>query len=289
MGIKQVNTTAPQRRSAGRNLKAAIPVGFAMGAVVLVALLAGPWGWYPLVAALVALATWEVVFQLQAAGYLVARWWLLIAGQCMVWITIPLGANGAGAVFAGASLITMLVHLFMQPKATAEQRFLRDTAVSIFILSWIPLLGSFAAQISLIQTDTVAARYFIMAFILCVVASDTGGYIAGVLFGKHPMAPAISPKKSWEGFAGSVSAAMLVGAIFSSLVLELPWWAGCILGVVLAICATLGDLVESQFKRDLGIKDMSNMLPGHGGLMDRLDGMLPAAMITWVVLTFALM
>jgi len=124
-----------------------------------------------------------------------------------------------------------------------------------------------------------------VTFMLCVVASDTGGYIAGVMFGSRPMAPAVSPKKSWEGFIGSVIGGVVTGALTVSLLLGEAWWIGALMGLGLVICATLGDLVESQFKRELGIKDMSNLLPGHGGLMDRLDGMLPSAMVTWLVLS----
>ena len=100
------------------------------------------------------------------------------------------------------------------------------------------------------------------------------------------MAPAVSPKKSWEGFAGSVVFGMITGALSIHFLLEREAWVGAIMGLGLVVCASLGDLVESQFKRELGIKDMSNILPGHGGLMDRLDGMLPAAMVTWVAISF---
>jgi cytidylyltransferase family len=119
---------------------------------------------------------------------------------------------------------------------------------------------------------------------LCVVASDVGGYAAGVMFGAHPMAPAVSPKKSWEGFAGSVLFGMITGALSVHFLLHDDWRIGLVLGVGLVICASLGDLVESQFKREFGIKDMSAILPGHGGLMDRIDGMLPAAMATWLLI-----
>lgn len=283
----QAEAQPRKRPSPGRNLKVAIPVSFAMGAIAAFALFFGPWGWYPLVAVLVAVATWEVCARLKEAGYYLPEWWLIAGGQVIVWITIWAGVRGAGAAFAIIALLTMMSRLFMQARAADSRRFLTDTSAALFVLTWIPLLGSFAAQISLISTDYAAGRRFIIAFILCVVASDTGGYTAGVLFGKHPMAPAISPKKSWEGFAGSVIGAVVVGTIFTGVFLHLPWWMGSILGVVLAICATLGDLVESQFKRDLGIKDMSQLVPGHGGLMDRLDGMLPASMVTWAVLTVA--
>ena len=118
------------------------------------------------------------------------------------------------------------------------------------------------------------------------VASDTGGYIAGVMFGSHPMAPSVSPKKSWEGFAGSIIFGIATGTLSFAFLLHHKPWLGALMGLGLVFCATLGDLVESQFKRELGIKDMSALLPGHGGLMDRLDGMLPSAMVTWVAMSF---
>jgi phosphatidate cytidylyltransferase len=109
--------------------------------------------------------------------------------------------------------------------------------------------------------------------------------VAGVLFGKHPMAPAISPKKSWEGFAGSMLAGVVGGALSVMLLLHSHWWLGIPFGAALVICATGGDLIESLIKRDLGVKDMGNLLPGHGGLMDRLDSLLPSAVAAWLLLT----
>ena len=127
-------------------------------------------------------------------------------------------------------------------------------------------------------------RQRIVVFILVTVFSDIGGYAVGVKFGKHPMAPSLSPKKSWEGFAGSVLSCALVGAISLPLLLDGVWWAGAVLGVVAAAAATLGDLIESSIKRDLGIKDMSTILPGHGGLMDRLDSLVVVAPVAWALL-----
>ena len=121
-------------------------------------------------------------------------------------------------------------------------------------------------------------------FILVTVFSDIGGYAVGVVFGKHPMAPSLSPKKSWEGFAGSVATCAAVGAISLPLLLGGLWWAGAVLGVAAAAGATLGDLIESSIKRDLGIKDMGALLPGHGGLMDRLDSLVVVAPIAWALL-----
>src|SRR4029077_8991316 len=126
----------------------------------------------------------------------------------------------------------------------------------------------------------------IVTFIAVTTASDIGGYIAGVLFGKHPMAPVISPKKSWEGFAGSAIACVAAGIVLVVYLLDSDWWIGVVLGLITVVMATLGDLCESVIKRDLGIKDMSNVIPGHGGLMDRLDSLLATAAPIWLLLHY---
>ena len=112
-------------------------------------------------------------------------------------------------------------------------------------------------------------------------ANDTGGWLAGITLGRHPMAPRVSPKKSWEGFIGSMIAAVGAGAgcLWG---LGGPWWAGAALGATIVVVSTLGDLGESLLKRDLGLKDMGTLLPGHGGLMDRLDSILVAAPVVYV-------
>ncbi|GAB2512820.1 Phosphatidate cytidylyltransferase [Corynebacterium atrinae] len=272
------------KNSAGRNLPAAIGVSLFLGALVLIAVWLGPKGWYPLVAAAVAVATWEVVTRLREHSYHVPRWTMIILGQAMVWLSWPFQTKGLVAAYVMAVLIMMFGRLFYHGRNTPPQHYLRDVSVAIFVLTWIPLFASFAAMLSLFSADGVPGWAYIITFMLCVIASDTGGFIAGVMFGSHPMAPAVSPKKSWEGFAGSVIFGTVTGALTVHFLLGHDWWMGAIMGVGLVFCATLGDLVESQFKRELGIKDMSNLLPGHGGLMDRLDGMLPSAMVTWLVL-----
>ena len=269
----------------GRNLPVAIGVGAVLGGLSLLAVWIGPVGWYPLVAAAVAVATWEVVSRLREHTYHIPLVPMLLLGQLMVWLSWPFGTTGLVAAYVAAVLSIMFGRLFYHGRTTPPQNYLRDTAMSIFVLTWIPLFASFAAMLSLISSDGVSGSLYIITFMLCVVASDTGGFIAGVMFGSHPMAPAVSPKKSWEGFAGSVVGGSVTGALTVSLLLGHEWWIGAVMGVGLVICATLGDLVESQFKRELGIKDMSNLLPAHGGLMDRLDGMLPSAMVTWLVLS----
>ena len=120
--------------------------------------------------------------------------------------------------------------------------------------------------------------------VLGPVGNDVGGYIAGVLFGRHPMAPGISPKKSWEGFAGSLVLGTAMVTLIAVLALELPWWVGVAIGAVLVVVSTCGDLAESLLKRDLGIKDMGHLLPGHGGVLDRVDSILLAAPTTYVML-----
>ncbi|KXZ57850.1 Phosphatidate cytidylyltransferase [Microbacterium laevaniformans] len=113
--------------------------------------------------------------------------------------------------------------------------------------------------------------------LIAVVATDTGAYASGLAFGSHPMAPRISPKKTWEGFAGGALATLIASVLWALFVLGIPWWAGVVFGLLILGCATVGDLGESMIKRDLGIKDMSSWLPGHGGVLDRLDSILPSA------------
>ena len=122
---------------------------------------------------------------------------------------------------------------------------------------------------------------------LAISGADTGGYAIGATLGKHPMAPLISPKKTWEGMAGSFGLASLVTILMAVFGFGEPWWYGLILAVVVVIAGTAGDLIESMIKRDVGIKDMSSFLPGHGGVLDRLDSTLVAAPAAWIV--FALL
>jgi phosphatidate cytidylyltransferase len=164
------------------------------------------------------------------------------------------------------------------PKGVAG--YVRDVAASSLIIAYVPLLGSFAALMLAEEQGTLR----VVTFLLIVVMSDTGGYVAGVLFGKHPMAPKISPKKSWEGVAGSLVFATVAGLCMAIFVLKVPFWVGIVLSVGLVAVGSCGDLIESMIKRDLGIKDMSSFLPGHGGVMDRLDSLLVAAPVAWLIM-----
>nr|WP_205701258.1 phosphatidate cytidylyltransferase [Corynebacterium striatum] len=274
------------KNGAGRNLPAAVGVGVGLGALVVLAVWLGPFAWYLVVAGAVAVAMWEVLTRLREHSFFIPRTLLIILGQAMVWISWPLGAPGLVAVYVVAVLVLMFGRLFHNGRHRPPINYLRDMSVGLFVLTWIPLFATFAAMLSRVETPFASGAASIVAFMLCVVASDTGGYVAGVMFGAHPMAPAVSPKKSWEGFLGSVIFGVITGALSVKLLLHHDAWVGAIMGLGLVFCATLGDLVESQFKRELGIKDMSQILPGHGGLMDRLDGMLPSAMVTWVAVNF---
>ncbi|MGW6033808.1 phosphatidate cytidylyltransferase [Gordonia terrae] len=270
-----------KKSRAGRDLPAAIAVGGTLGISIIAILIFVPKVWYGLVAVAFAIATWEVVKRLRTGGYEVALWPLLIGGQAIIWASWPWGPTGALVAFVATVLVAMVWKLLGQGINNAPVNYLRDLAVTVFVLAWLPLLASSGAH--LVVQDDGAAR--VATLMVVVVCSDVGGYAAGVLFGKHPMAPAISPKKSWEGMVGSLLVGT-VGAVGCVVyLLGSHWWIGIILGPVLVVCATLGDLVESQVKRDLGIKDMGTLLPGHGGIMDRLDSLLPSAFVVWVVLT----
>jgi phosphatidate cytidylyltransferase len=261
---------------AGRNLVAAIGVGVGLGAVVLASLLIERHWFIPVVALAVAVGTWELAGALRrGADIRVPLPVLLVGGQAMVWLAWPFGAMAVAIAFAATALGVLLWRM-----PAGAEHYVRDVTAGLFAAAYVPLFASFATLMT-VQPDG-AAR--VLTFVLCVVASDVGGYTAGVLAGRHPMAPTISPKKSWEGFAGSLVTGMVAGALSVLFLLHGPWWAGVLTGALLVVSATTGDLIESLVKRDLGIKDMGTLLPGHGGLLDRLDSLLPTALVAWAAL-----
>jgi phosphatidate cytidylyltransferase len=278
---------AKKTSRAGRNLPAAIVVGAAIGGVLIATLLFVPRWWVVLCSIAVLVASHEVVRRLREQGYLIPVIPLLIGGQATIWLTWWHHAVGALAGFGGMVVVCMIWRLFMQDNTAQEasgsppSTYLRDTSATLFLAAWVPLFGSFAAL--LVYPKDGWARVFCL--MIAVVASDVGGYAVGVLFGKHPMVPKISPKKSWEGLAGSLLCGITATILTVHFLAHRELWVGALLGFVLVLTCTLGDLVESQVKRDLGIKDMGRLLPGHGGLMDRLDGVLPSAVATWTVFT----
>jgi phosphatidate cytidylyltransferase len=273
-------------RGAGRNLPAAIAVGGAIGLSILAIMIFKKILWLPMVAAAIAVASHEVVRRLREAGFVIPLIPLLIGGQATVWLTLPFHAAGALAGFGATVVVCMFWRLLQgahlsHGSQSPPANYLRDVSATIFLAAWVPLFASFG--VLLVYPHDGSWR--VLCLMIGVVSSDVGGYAVGVLFGKHPMVPSISPNKSWEGLAGSLLFGVTAAALTAILGAHKPIWVGILLGFTVVATATLGDLVESQIKRDLGIKDMGRILPGHGGLMDRLDGALPSAVATWVVLT----
>ncbi len=281
--------SAPQKDHgrAGRDLKAAV-----VSAVVLLAAIAASLAfWKPafmfIVVAAVAVAIWELRQGLLVKDIDIPEQPLILGGAVMVVVAYLWGAPALVTATAVTALATMLWLL-----RRGIDGYVRTSTASVFTLVYVPFLGSFVALLLAeggrdgggIDNDGVAG---IVTFILVTIASDIGGYIAGVLFGKHPMAPVISPKKSWEGFAGSLIFTVVAGWALVVYLLDGDWWVGICLGLIAVVMATLGDLCESVMKRDLGIKDMSQVIPGHGGLMDRLDSLLATIAPIWLLLHYA--
>ncbi|MFF0155596.1 phosphatidate cytidylyltransferase [Micromonospora sp. NPDC005203] len=261
---------------AGRNLPAAIGVGLGLGALIVVPLIFYPLAFLPVIAAAVAVGSWEMARAVRRSGAHPPLVPLIAGGVLTVGLAWFAGPDALSLGLLVTVLGTMIWRLGDGPAG-----FQRDVTAATLIAVYVPFLAGFAALLAAAPDD---GWMRILATLIAVVLSDTGGYAAGVSFGRHPMAPSISPKKSWEGFAGSVTAAAVGSALLLWLMFDLePWW-GALFGVAISCAAVLGDLAESMIKRDLGVKDMSNLLPGHGGLMDRLDSILFAVPTAYLLL-----
>lgn len=279
----------PERRTpkAGRNLPVAIGVGLALFVGLAVGLVWAPWFFIALVAVGLGLAAIEVHRALLRKGMraeivpiVIGTVVSVLGGYLAARTQIRLTPSTFVVICLGGTLIAALVTRLRR----GAEGFLRDVSASAFIIAYIPLLGVFLPLLM----SPPDGRWRVLAVVACTVASDTGAYASGVLLGRHKLAPSISPAKTWEGFIGGVMFAATVGAAATVFLLGAPWWLGMLLGLFVAPAATVGDLVESLIKRDAGIKDMSNFLPGHGGIMDRLDSMLLAVPVGWLVLHLAL-
>ena len=266
----------PRTPRAGRNLWAAIIVGLSMGAAILAALYTVRQVFIGIVAVTVAVSTWELAGALRRAGIAVSLPPVLIGGQAMVWLAWPFGRDGILVAFVITALSCLLWRF---PKGAAG--YVRDVTASVFSAAYVAGFAAFATLL-VVPVDGAARASCLM---FAGVASDVGGYAAGVLGGRHLMAPSISPKKSWEGFIGSLVAGTVAGALSVTLLLGGQLWQGVLFGAAIVLTATGGDLVESLIKRDLGVKDMGTVLPGHGGLMDRMDSLLPSAVVSWLLLS----
>ncbi|GAA1014552.1 hypothetical protein Aple_047550 [Acrocarpospora pleiomorpha] len=261
----------------GRNLPAAIGVGAVLAALVIGSVYTVKPLFLVVVMVVVGVGVHELVKAFGSRQIRVPLV-LLLAGLA----AMLAGAYYGGPVsLVGSFAVTVLVLLGVRTFQGADG-FVRDATASVFVAVYPALLAGFVAL--LLRPDDGAGR--VVTFVAITVASDIGGYVAGVLFGRHKMSPIISPKKTWEGFAGSALACVVVGAWLVSWLLGGALWQGAILGAVMVVCATIGDLIESIIKRDLGIKDLGTLLPGHGGAMDRLDSLLFALVPCWLLLSF---
>ena len=272
---------------AGRDLPMAIGVGLVLLTALAVGLLWAPWFFVLISAVSLSLAVVEIHRALLRKG-MHAQVKTIVAGT----LVSVLGAYAMfrwnlglpPTTFAVICVCGTVVACLVARLLLARDGFIRDIAASALIIAYIPLMGVF---IPLMMAEPGGTRR-IIAVVACVVASDTGAYAVGSLLGRHKMAPHISPSKTWEGFAGSIVTSAVIGVAAALWCLGASWELGLILGLCIAPAATLGDLVESLIKRDAGLKDMSNFLPGHGGFMDRLDSMLVAMPMGWLVLNLGL-
>ncbi len=262
----------------GRNLPVAIGVGALLGGVVLLTLF-----------------TVKATFLLYVGAALFIALRELTAATARHNITIPVLPVTAG----GAAMLTgmywigpqaALAALALTVAAILAWRlrdgpggYLRDVTGGVFAAVYLPFLASFVA--AMLGPQDGPRR--VLTFVILTISSDIGGYFAGITLGRggrHKMAPVISPKKTWEGFAGSVAACLVAGWLCVTLMLHGHAWQGLLTGAAVVVAATLGDLAESMIKRDLEIKDMGTLLPGHGGLLDRLDSLLVVAPVVWLLL-----
>jgi phosphatidate cytidylyltransferase len=271
-----VSTPRSHPSRAGRNLPAAIAVGLVLVAVIFASLLIQKAAFVAVVSLAILYGLWELTQVLRATGVDVPVV-PLAAGTIGMLVGTYVGGTAALAAAFGCTVLAVLLWRMWGGPAG----YVRDTGAGLLCAAYVPFLAGFVV----LMLRPHDGPWRVVTFIAVTTASDIGGYAVGVLVGRHPMAATISPKKSWEGFAGSVVACVVVGAALVGYVLHGPWWVGIVLGAVSAVTATLGDLVESLVKRDLGVKDMGALLPGHGGLMDRLDSLLATVVPAWLVLT----
>ena len=293
----------PSTGRAGRNLSAAVGVAALLIGVIVASLVWNKVLFVGVVVLAVAGALWEMAgalarkgirlplapLWLGTVGIAVCAWslgveamlgaYLATAGAAFLWCFLDQAEADAGTSLEGPGHDT--------PRTYAHDAVRRsrsvDASAAALAATYLPFLAGFA--VLLVAQDHGVGK--VVLLIALPVASDTGGWLAGITLGRHPMAPSVSPKKSWEGFVGSLVAGVAVGAA-GVHVLGGPWWAGCVLGAVTVVIATLGDLGESLLKRDLGLKDMGTLLPAHGGLMDRLDSILVAAPVIHLFCTLVL-
>lgn len=280
VGVRQEageHDAEPERRKirTGRNLPAAIAVGVGLGGLVVLTLFTVKATFLLYVGIVVAVALWEFSAALRSREINLPIVPIAAGGTAMV--TLAYWAQTRWVLVALA-LTGIAVLAWRLPGGAAG--YVRDVTAGIFTLLYLPLMAAFVA-LMLAEPD---GAWRALIFAVLTVCSDTGGYAAGTLLGKHPLAPRISPKKTWEGLTGSLVFCLAAGGIMVPRVLDGHVWQGLLLGLAAVVAATLGDLAESMIKRDLELKDMGRLLPGHGGIMDRIDSFLVMAPVIWLLL-----
>jgi phosphatidate cytidylyltransferase len=278
--IDEANSRIEAR--AGRNLILATVIGLGLGLAMLFSLIVVKELFVVFGAAIVAFTVFELAHAFRRAGRAIDVWPALGGGVAIVVSGYFFDPASRWAMLVGVIVFLLVWRLVAQmahpsPRGTLD--VLRDLAAAVFVQVYVSFLGSFAV----VLVRQPEGQWWALAFLIIVIAVDIGAYVSGLNFGKHPMAPLISPKKTWEGFAGAAVAAIVAGILLGIFMLNSTWWVGLILGLALLGTATMGDLTESLIKRDLGIKDMSSWLPGHGGFLDRLDSILPSAPIAFAL------
>lgn len=268
---------APQKKSAGRDLSAAIGVGVGLGVVIVASLFIVKAVFVGVVAVAVVVGLWELTSRLQERkGIKAPLVPLALGGAAMVVAGYVRGVEGAWVAMALTALAVLVWRMTEPPEG-----YLKDVTAGVFAAFYVPFLATFVSL--MLTADDGPFR--VLTFLLLTVVSDTGAYAVGWRFGRTKLAPRISPGKTREGLLGAVGFAMVAGALCMQFLIDGgSWWQGLLLGLAVAASATLGDLGESMIKRDLGIKDMGTLLPGHGGIMDRLDSLLPTAPVVWLLL-----
>lgn len=273
----QANERIKQRT--GRDLIVATLIGVGIGVIVIASLIFVKWLFVLFAAAAMVLGVLEFSRALQVAGRRVDVVPQLVMGFLLLLSGFFLGPWVHWIATLVAVVVVIVWRLTAQMFA-ADGRAHIEVIGDVLVASFVQLYVPFLTSVAMILLAQPRGEWWVLAFLILAVAADTGAYVSGLTFGRggrHPMAPRISPKKTWEGFAGACVAALVAGALLAAFMLQVPWWAGLVFGAVVLATATVGDLGESMLKRDLGIKDMSSWLPGHGGVLDRLDSILPSA------------
>jgi phosphatidate cytidylyltransferase len=287
-------------RRSGRNLFAAVGIGILLGGALVVSLIILKWLYIVFGAVLIGFTVWELSTAIRAAGRLTPRVVGVVVGVLAAPVAFfgaaPPDQGGFGVSVEGLWLGTLgaivivtvwrLVELVLPTHRTGARNVLLDIGAGMFVQVYVTFMAGFYLALTASSGphgDSVGGEYWTLASMIIVVATDTGAWATGIWLGKHKLAPNISPGKTWEGFAGSIATAIVAGAILAPLMLHVPIWVGIVMGVLLALVGTAGDLTESLIKRDLGIKDISSWLPGHGGFLDRLDSILPSAAVAYAI------